>query len=244
MGKKVKGRESFSFYRSFFESIMEIESIEERELMFERICEYALYHKEGKPIKGLSKVIWINVKPQLDANWRRYINGLKGADFGDNGGAPIGNQNASKQPQNNPQTTPNKNKKINKKIKEKIEDKRECDITPTHTSVIIQSVDDFSYSLEDCRLLFNEVGCFDETVIQNCFDYYNMRGWKTQKGVKITSLKSCVSNWLKMEIDRNTSHKDKARVERIKEYAAVAAEFRRNAIESLAHEVNEKEPPF
>lgn len=46
------------------------------------------------------------IKPQILANFSKYLNGLKGADSGHLGGAPKGNTNASK---NNPKTTPNEN---------------------------------------------------------------------------------------------------------------------------------------
>lgn len=50
------------------------------------------------------------IKPQIIANFTRYINGKKGKDFGMLGGAPKGNKNAIK---NNPKTTPNVNENEN-----------------------------------------------------------------------------------------------------------------------------------
>lgn len=50
------------------------------------------------------------IKPQIIANFTRYLNGKKGKDFGMLGGAPKGNKNASK---NNPKTTPNVNVNVN-----------------------------------------------------------------------------------------------------------------------------------
>lgn len=46
------------------------------------------------------------IKPQILANFSKYLNGCKGAESGRLGGAPKGNTNASK---NNPKTTPNEN---------------------------------------------------------------------------------------------------------------------------------------
>ncbi|MBQ7660181.1 MAG: hypothetical protein IJS26_05565 [Alphaproteobacteria bacterium] len=56
------------------------------------------------------------IKPQIIANFTRYINGSKGAKYGAFGGAPIGNKNAVK---NNPKTTPNENVNVNDNKKEK-----------------------------------------------------------------------------------------------------------------------------
>lgn len=50
------------------------------------------------------------IKPQIIANFTKYINGSKGAKYGALGGAPIGNKNAVK---NNPKTTPNVNENEN-----------------------------------------------------------------------------------------------------------------------------------
>jgi len=76
------------------------------------------------------------IKPQLDANWRRYQNGKKGGEHGYKGGAPAGNTNAvkgekttPKQPQGNGKTTPkqplnngktNPNKNNNKNVNNNI----------------------------------------------------------------------------------------------------------------------------
>lgn len=50
------------------------------------------------------------IKPQILANFKRKMNGRKGAEFGTLGGAPKGNKNALK---NNPKTTPNVNANVN-----------------------------------------------------------------------------------------------------------------------------------
>ena len=91
-----KKRDSFVFYRSFFDAISEMDD-KERLFMYEAIIAYALDGKEPKLSGlGLYKVIWTFVKPLLDANWKRYFNGCKGAPHGKKGGAPEGNQNALK----------------------------------------------------------------------------------------------------------------------------------------------------
>lgn len=95
-------RDSFIFYRSFQDAINEADE-KDQLLIYQAIANYALNLEEPK-LTGMAKVVWILIKPQLDANWRRYENGCKGSEFGKKGGAPKGNTNASKQ--NNPKTTP------------------------------------------------------------------------------------------------------------------------------------------
>lgn len=58
------------------------------------------------------------IKPQIIANFTKYLNGSKGAKYGALGGAPKGNRNAAK---NNPKTTPNENVNVNDNIKENIQ---------------------------------------------------------------------------------------------------------------------------
>lgn len=103
----TKQRDSFIFYRSFFEAIEEVEA-ESQLPIYRAIAMYALDKKEPK-LTGLGKVLWRLIKPQIDANWQRFENGCKGGEHGFKGGAPVGNQNARKQPQNNPKTTANDN---------------------------------------------------------------------------------------------------------------------------------------
>lgn len=110
-------RDSFVFYRSFFEAIEEADDVAQLQL-YRAIALYALNHEEPQ-LSGLAKALWIAIRPQIDANFKRYINGRKGGKDGIKGGAPKGNQNAKKQPQNNPKTTPNVN--VNENENENVE---------------------------------------------------------------------------------------------------------------------------
>ena len=68
-------RDSFIFYRSFYEAIKEIPD-EEQLNIYKAITEYALNQNEIE-ITGVSKPISTLVKPQLDANFQKYLNGKK-----------------------------------------------------------------------------------------------------------------------------------------------------------------------
>ena len=111
-------RDTFIFYRSFWEAINELPENEQLP-MIKAICAYALDGNEPK-FKGMAKVIWTLIRPLLYKGWVKYLNGCKGGEHGIKGGAPKGNKNASrttpKQPRNNPETTPYINKDINKDI--------------------------------------------------------------------------------------------------------------------------------
>ncbi len=66
-------RDSFIFYRSFYEAISEL-SKEDQADTYNAIMQYALNQEEIK-LKGISKAIFSLVKPQLDANYKKYENG-------------------------------------------------------------------------------------------------------------------------------------------------------------------------
>ena len=114
------GRESFVFYRSFYESIQGLPDRVQLAL-FQAVARYGLDQVEpdfsGVPQQPFVEAIFAGIRPQLDANHKRFLNGYKGKEFGRLGGAPKGNTNASKttpkQPQNNPKTTPNVNENVN-----------------------------------------------------------------------------------------------------------------------------------
>jgi hypothetical protein len=105
-------RDSFVFYRSFNESIKGLPDVVQLAL-FRAVVAYGLDQLTpdftGVPQKPFVEAIFAGIRPQLDANHKRFLNGYKGKEYGRLGGAPKGNTNARKQPQNNPKTTPNVN---------------------------------------------------------------------------------------------------------------------------------------
>lgn len=113
-------RESFVFYRSFRDAFRALDK-DVRLRMYEAIIDYGLDLTEPH-FEGIEKVLWTLIRPQLEANNKRFENGCKG-------GAPIGNQNARKQPKNNQKITekqpknnqkqPNVNENVNENVNTK-----------------------------------------------------------------------------------------------------------------------------
>ena len=93
-------RDSFIFYRSFFESFEGL-SKKDRLILFEAVCNYALNDIEPE-LNGIPLAIFKLLKPQLDANIRRYENGCKG-------GRPKKTETKPKQNQTKTETIPNNN---------------------------------------------------------------------------------------------------------------------------------------
>lgn len=97
-------RESFIFYKSFYDSIKELDP-KDQVLIYNAIFEHQFYGNETE-LNSVSKSIFKLIIPLLEANNKRYENGKKG-------GAPKGNQNARK---NNLETTKNNQKQPKNKV--------------------------------------------------------------------------------------------------------------------------------
>ena len=96
-------RDSFIFYRSFYEAINHLPEDQQLQI-YKAIASYSLDFKEVN-LKGISNAIFTLIKPQLEANKKRYLNGIKGAEHGVKGGKP----KTPNKPQTNPKLTPNVN---------------------------------------------------------------------------------------------------------------------------------------
>jgi hypothetical protein len=69
----MEKRDSMIFYRSFYEAIKELSKEQQGEI-YNAIFSYGLDFLEPE-LKGISKTIWTLIKPQIDANIKRYNNG-------------------------------------------------------------------------------------------------------------------------------------------------------------------------
>lgn len=116
-------KDSYIFYRSFYEAMEDLADSEQLDI-YRAITIYALEGKEPD-MTSYPKAIFRLIKPQLDANTKRYENGKKGAEFGKFGGRP--KKETPEKPLNNPTETPNKNKNdnLNENNNENLESKKE-----------------------------------------------------------------------------------------------------------------------
>ena len=95
-------RDSFVFYRSFYEAIKELPNDVQLEILTS-LMEYSFNGNNiSEKHSPFARSIFTLIKPLIDSSSKRYKNGCKGSEYGNKGGAPKGNQNATKkQPQNN-----------------------------------------------------------------------------------------------------------------------------------------------
>ena len=99
-------RDSCVFYASWLDAIEAMpDNVRGEALM--AILVYALRGETTEKMGAMTKVIMAMVKPQIEANNKRYENGCKGGEFGKLGGRPRKEITPNK-PQENPKITPNK----------------------------------------------------------------------------------------------------------------------------------------
>lgn len=71
-------REGFVFYRSFWDAVQDIDDEHTRLLAIESILRYGLTGEEQELPRGPASMVFKMARPQLEANYERFINGSKG----------------------------------------------------------------------------------------------------------------------------------------------------------------------
>lgn len=108
-------RDSFVFYKSFFDAASHLPD-DQRLAVYDAICRYALNGEEPEG-DGLVMAIMSLVRPQLDANQKRYENGKKGGRPIQEETKPEPKQNQTitkaKPKHNQTKTTPEPNVNVN-----------------------------------------------------------------------------------------------------------------------------------
>ena len=112
-------RESFVFYRGFFEAIKEMP---EGEIAgaFLALCEYALNGEITREMTQFQNCMFICMKPQIDANNKKYENGKKGGR--PKGGKVTNNQTETETKPNNNQTETNRKPNVNDNVNVNVND--------------------------------------------------------------------------------------------------------------------------
>jgi hypothetical protein len=116
MKNQIKIKDSFIIYRSFIDAIKSLPDVERLQI-FDAISDYALDGKEAV-LSGISYTVFTLIKPQLDANRKRFENGCKDkkkskpeAKPKRTRSKPEANDNVNDNP--NPNKNPNKNPNLN-----------------------------------------------------------------------------------------------------------------------------------
>lgn len=165
-------RESFIFYKSFYESIKELDNDIQCEI-YNAIMEYQ-FNKNEVTLSGVSKSIFTLIKPQLEANNIRYENGKKG-------GRP---KTETKPKQNQKKTKPKPNVNENENVNVNENDIKENTKRKIFKPPTLEEVKDY------CKERNNAIDA--ETFI----DFYESKGWKIGKN-PMKDWKACIRTWEK-----------------------------------------------
>jgi hypothetical protein len=183
-------RDSMIFYRSFFEAVKDLE-MEMQGKIFNALFDYALNGNEPE-LDAISKSLFTLMKPQIDANNKRYENGNKG------GRKPKANQSETKtKPKANQTETkvePNKNENENKN-ENKNENENEND-NGKSKSIQLKTFVRENVSLSDVELekLLSEHG-------KEKTDWFldKLNNYKIASGRKYKSDYHAILNWVVWE---------------------------------------------
>lgn len=238
-------RDSFIFYKSFRDALQEV-SEDVRLQIYDAIVDYSLGIVDKVEFRGVAKIAWLLIKPQLDANIKRYLNGCKG-------GAPKGNQNARKttvkQPKNNqrlnekttekqPNNNENENVNVNVNDKEKSVCKKETihthtqpDIFPNpdnHEQRLIQSMQNAPMWQEDvCR-------CYKitQTQLQEHIEQFSAEcRAKQTTHQNDRDIRSHFVDWLRYQLNKNQNGRKTTETNPRADYQETLT----NAIANFAH---------
>lgn len=182
MTNQTKIRESFIFYRSFYEAIKSLEN-EKKVEIYDAIFSYSFDQKEPN-LSGVSASIFTLIRPQLDANRKRFENGCKEKKKSKKQAKD--KQTKSKVEANN-NVNHNHNHNLNEESKSKSKSESKF-IKPA-----LQEIQAY------CQERKNNVNA------EKFFDYYQANGWKVGKN-PMKDWKAAVRTWEKNE--KTTNNKE------------------------------------
>lgn len=211
-------RDGVVFYKSFYESISELPP-ENALNIYNSIFRYAFFDEEPE-LSGIEKAIFTIIKPQIDANNRRYENGKRG-------GRPPKKTETTKEESKNHRFNKNEtigfeDKEPKDKVKDKDKAKEEIEsikdkVNENEKDIVCTEPDKPPHVPTVISLVLNDKTLYDisQSDIDGWKELYpavdilqelrKMKGWcdsnpskrKTRRGVK-----AFITNWLSREQDK------------------------------------------
>jgi len=194
MTNQNKTRDSFIFYRSFFSATKHLNQVEKAQL-FEAICSYAL---DGNLIdlQGMSQGMFELIKPQLDANRKRFENGCVKKQKGSKKEA----KNKQKRSKEEANVNVNHNVNVNEECKSELINEnsnlmKNHNIENNFKGVEIEAVKNKKFTKPTIQEIKNY--CLERKNNVNpekFFNYYEANGWKVGKN-PMKDWQACVRTW-------------------------------------------------
>ena len=174
------GKDSFVFYRSFYEALCQVPKKHRTEI-YDAIFAYVFESRDAS-LSGAPGALWTLIKPQLDASQKRYENAKKGAEYGKMGGRP------KKKGQNKKPLKGYENETLNVNVNDN-------DNYNVNDNVYMENdTKTFSPpSKEEVRSYCTEMKLGINA--DKFFEYYATRGWTLSRGQPIEDWKAAARYW-------------------------------------------------
>ena len=194
-------RDSFIFYRSFFEATKPL-SQEQKAELFDAICGYALDNNCPNENSPIVTAMFSLIKPQLDANYKRFLNGTKGAKI---------KQELSKAKANTKQTLSKPKANVNVNV--------ECNNVNDNDNINEKKRGSFSAPslLEVQQLFIEKLGNSKNATLEAelFYNFYGSKNWHVGKN-KMKNYKLAIAGWItRKKIEANGKPNKKARAEQL-----------------------------
>lgn len=187
-------RDSFVFYRSFYEAIKDLPRSVQGEI-YTAIMEYSLYGNQTEGLKQVARSVFTLIKPQLDANKKKFENGCKGGRPKTKTEAAISSEKTKTKPNNNQhptQSIPNDNVNENENVNDIKEKNKET--THRFSPPALQDVTAFYTQPAGMNLSPADAIYWGNRFV----DFYTSKGWKVgnqpMKDWKAAA-RRCVREW-------------------------------------------------
>ena len=225
-------RDSFVFYRSFFEALNGL-TFDEKGKCYNALADYALNSVIPESMEPVAKIFFTMARPQIDANIQKHENGCKGAKFGRLGGRPRKNpEETPVKPQTNPSLTPNEN--VNDNVNENI-------ISPKGDNHQID-VEEYIEEQKNKRFVkptIDEIELYCQEKNKHVdadrfWNYYESKGWKVGKS-PMKDWRAAISNWAKENTPPQTNYIPRRNDEEIKRLASSAELTKQRLLEQAKH---------
>jgi len=178
----MKERDSMILYRSFYEAIIELPEANQLEIM-KAIFEYGFDGVEPK-LSGISKTIWILIKPNMEANRRKWENGCKPKQKQVGSKTEANLEQVESKPEGNVYVDVDVEEDVEEYIDKKPSKKKESKtfVAPTYEEVL-------AYFVQNGQ---------PEAQARKAFAHYNNHNWIDSQGKKVKNWKQKVqTNWFK-----------------------------------------------
>ncbi len=206
-------KDSMIFYRSFYEAVSELDQKSQGKI-YSAIFDYSFNMKEPD-LQGIAKTVFRLIKPQLDANHRRYENGSK-AKTKQNGSKTeasdkqtTSKSEANKNKNNNVNNNDNKNENNNRNVNS------ENVAVPVFNPINLENFEKVISEEIEPDHLFREPILMQTKVSESEFtmliqDYiseqkqFKHTGWQGE-----SDLRKHISYWIKKKIQNGNNNRNK-----------------------------------